>query len=58
MADIPQEITEVMDGKELRENVAQQPGSLRFKAMVLGLSALQYLKEQEKGESETDKDSQ
>lgn len=57
MTDIPPEIKEILDSKELQKPVEQQPGTLRFKAMVLGLSAFQYIKGQEKGDLEPDVDS-
>lgn len=50
MTDVPQEIKEVLNNKDLQETVQRQPVSLRFKAMALGLAALQYIKGHEKDE--------
>lgn len=50
MTKIPEEFQEVLNNKELQETVAKQPGTKRFKAMVLGLSTLQYVKSQANGE--------
>ncbi len=53
MTDVPKEIEEILNDPKLQEAVAHQPGSQRFKAMVLGLTALQYIKEQEAMNPET-----
>ncbi|TCL57855.1 hypothetical protein EDC14_10444 [Hydrogenispora ethanolica] len=52
MSELPREIQEIMERQEFREAAERQPGSRRFKAMVLGLSTLHFLKEQEKNPSQ------
>jgi hypothetical protein len=54
MTDVPKEIEAVLNDPKLQEAVVHQPGSRRFRAMVLGLSALQYIKEQERTSPETE----
>ena len=54
MADLPKEIQEIMDRKEFRAAAERQPGSRRFKAMVLGLSTLHFIKEQAKSDPRPD----
>ena len=50
MNDIPQEIKEALNNTELQETVQNLPGSMRFKAMALGMAAFQYLKAHEKNQ--------
>lgn len=50
MNDIPQEFEEVMHNPKLRETVEHQPGSLRFKATVLGLVSLSQVKDAADGD--------
>ena len=44
MKDIPQKMNEVINNSKLRQTAAEQPGSLRLKATVLGLAALAQIK--------------
>ncbi len=55
MPEIPPELQAVLKNEEIQQTVREQPGSLRFKAMVLGLSVLQYVKDMEKEKPEPDK---
>ncbi len=48
MAEVPGEIQTLLDQPEIQATVLNQPGSVRLRAMALGLSTLHYLKEQEK----------